>query len=131
MTAIREARRYLNKEALGYGPTLVEQPINQMPYQSGSAPLRAWRSRRFLVVLWLDANGFERLTCQRAAMTKDGQWEDGITWDELMRLKREAGFGDRWAVEVYPEDAHVINVANMRHLWLVDGAPIFAWKARE
>ena len=34
---------------------------------------------------------------------------------------KRRGCGARDAVEVYPADADVVNVANMRHLWLVAG----------
>lgn len=54
---------------------------------------------------------------------------DGITWDELQALKRQCGFGDRFAVEVYPADLDVVNVGNLRHLWVLQGALPFAWSA--
>lgn len=57
-----------------------------------------------------------------------GEWADGISWDELMRIKSEVGYKDSWAVEVYPSDSHVINVANMRHLFLLKEKPDFAWE---
>jgi hypothetical protein len=30
-------------------------------------------------------------------------------------------------VEVYPPDEAVVNVANIRHLWLLAEAPAYAW----
>ncbi len=129
-TKQRGARRALAQESMGFSAALVEQPVDHMPavYRKAKAT-RAWRSRPFLVVLWSDERGYHRLSCQRTTLRADGQWEDGITWDDLMRLKREAGFGDRWAIEIYPDDANVVNVANMRHLWLWHEAPPCAWKA--
>ena len=55
--------------------------------------------------------------------------DDAITWDELQRLKAEAGFADRWAVEVFPPDAQVVNIANIRHLFLLPGPPDYAWSS--
>jgi hypothetical protein len=90
-------------------------------------PIAAWRSNRFLVQLFNDC-GAQRITINRAAIDETtGRWLDGITWDEIQAIKKQIGFGDRYAVELYPADADVVNVANMRHIWLVD-APAFAWR---
>jgi hypothetical protein len=62
----------------------------------------------------------------RCELQNDGNWKDGILWDELMEVKTAVGFGERWAVEVFPPDAHLVNVANMRHLWITHRPP-FAW----
>jgi hypothetical protein len=91
--------------------------------------LRVWRSRDFLVQLFDEAGG--RLSICRARLAANGQrWADGITWDELMEVKAGVGFGDRWAVEVFPPDAAVVDVANMRHLWILDGVPPYGWNTR-
>jgi hypothetical protein len=39
--------------------------------------------------------------------------------------------GDRFAVEIYPENINTVNVANMRHLWVfpVGERLGFAWTA--
>lgn len=42
----------------------------------------------------------------------------GLTWDELQHIK-EALLPGRWAVEVFPPEALVQNVANVRHLWVL------------
>lgn len=42
--------------------------------------------------------------------------------------QRDPGLADSWAVEVFPADADVVNVANMRHLWILPDAPAFAWR---
>jgi hypothetical protein len=73
-------------------------------------------------------NGAIRLSVCRARMGKNGRWEDGITWDQLQRLKAECGYADSWAAEIFPPDAQVVNVGNLRHLWLLPEAPAFAWR---
>lgn len=55
----------------------------------------------------------------RVLMVQHLDGSDGITWDDLQWIKRAAGYGDREAVEVYPLDDDVVNVANMRHLWIL------------
>lgn len=70
-----------------------------------------------------------RLSINRAAINSSGGWQQDITWEELQRLKREAGYGDHDAVEIFPADADVVNVANMRHLWIVAGGSMpFVWR---
>ena len=51
------------------------------------------------------------------------QWEDKITWDELQDIKNQCGYEDKWLCEYYPPEDKVINVANIRHLWLMDKPP--------
>jgi len=90
-------------------------------------PLRVWRSRDFLVQLCRDPSGKERLSINRTAIDSTGRWKDGIRWEELQRLKAEAGFGDVQAVEIYPSNEDVVNDANIRHLFLMREPLPFAW----
>lgn len=94
-----------------------------------SRPIKAWRSKTFLAVLYAD-RGARRLSVNRTTMssTRPHRFEDGITWDELMRVKSECGLGDVWAVEIYPPNEEVVDVANMRHLWLLAAPPPYAWR---
>lgn len=109
-------------------PVAIPPPLAAAnPFQSGALPMNAWRSRRFLVVLWIETNGARRLSIMRTEFDKNGVQLDGITWDELQRLKGEAGFHDECAVEIYPPDSEIVNVANMRHLWLLSAPPAFMW----
>lgn len=97
-------------------------------------PIKVWRSRKYLVQLYDESTatypGMMRLSILRATMKPDGRWEDGLTWDELQGIKREIGFGDMYAVEVYPRDADLINVANIRHLWLLPMPLEIGWVKR-
>lgn len=40
-----------------------------------------------------------------------------ISWDDLMRIKNEIAGVDRWAMEMYPPQDQLVDVANMRWLW--------------
>lgn len=95
--------------------------------ESGTEVVAMFRSRSHIAVVYCEAPGRLRLSVCRARLNDDGQFEDGLTWDELQEVKRQAGFGDMWAVEVYPAAARVVNVANQRHLWLLPGPPPVAW----
>lgn len=90
----------------------------------------AWESSQYLAQLF-DEDPHEgidtrRLSISRVTLQKDGHWEQNLTWDELMEVKRQVGFADWWAVEIYPRDEDIVNVANMRHLWLL-ARPLFGW----
>ncbi len=106
-------------------PSEIEQAWKGLGYR----PLAAWKSPQFLAAIYNDKSGFNRLTVNRTCLKPggSGRWEDGITWDELQQIKRLIGFGDVWAVEIYPADDELVDVANMRHLWLFPEAPPFAW----
>jgi hypothetical protein len=130
MNDLKAKRQYLRDENKKYSTQLVEisadSPMARM--FPAKAPKRAWRSRDFLVQLFTDASGMRRLSINRTEINSDGRWKDGITWDELQRLKREAGFGHIQAIEFYPPDEHIVCDANIRHLFLLESSPLpFAW----
>jgi hypothetical protein len=86
-----------------------------------------WHSRKFLVQMF-DETPFQgidtrRISVSRVTLKDDGRWEDGVSWEELMQVKREIAFGDWYGLEIFPRDADIVNVANMRHLWLL-GVPL-------
>jgi hypothetical protein len=128
--------RQMKRENLKYPDHLVEIPRDEWPpkvaavQDSGSFALRAYRSRRFLLVVW-DQGGVIRLSVMRTEWDERKQRNrDDITWDDLQRLKGEVGYGDRCAVELFPPDDQVVNVANMRHLFITP-CPIFMWRDGE
>lgn len=86
----------------------------------GDLRIAVMRSRDFLVQIFLVLDGgTNRISVNRTDCDKDGNWLEGITWEELMQIKREAGFSEELAVEFYPPDKDIVNVSNMRHLFLV------------
>lgn len=100
--------------------------LSDKPQQPGC--IAVWRSNRFLVQLFEPRQGGQRISINRTMVdTGTGRWVDGITWEEIQTIKSKIGFGDRIAVEIYPENSQVVNVANMRHIWLVEDVP-FAWR---
>ncbi len=127
----REANKGLLVESLRQPSALCEVPAAQWPERRPAGLSRVWRSRGFLVQEYTEKAGAVRLSVNRAAVGAGGHWEQDITWEELQQLKAECGYADRWAVEVYPPAAAVVNVANMRHLWLIAEAPAYAWGANK
>jgi hypothetical protein len=117
---------------MAYGKSMQEVPRSEWPFMPGfeTVPLRVWRSADYLAVLYEQrADGNRRLTVnsvRRKAERKrksGTDWRDGITWDELQRVKNECLGEDVWCVEVYPAQDKVVDVANMRHLFVLDGPP--------
>ena len=125
-------RAYLRRENKKWPVTLREIPDGAWPDFSmlSIPPVRVLRSRDYLVQVYPERDGAQRMTVSRT-MVEGGGWSQGITWDDLQRLKGEAGYGDRWAVEVFPADARVVRACNMRHLWLLPEPPAFAWGGRD
>lgn len=115
----RQERRKTNKKMrIDAAKFLMRVPVDQWPSKPPGL-IAAFRSKKFLVQI------YEEKDCQRLSVcrseVKIGGWKENITWEELQGIKRELGFGDKLAVEIYPRDKDIVNVANMRHLWIVDG----------
>jgi hypothetical protein len=81
--------------------------------------LAAWGSEDYTVQCFYVGDGIIRLAINRSQMILSPRYfADGITWEQLIGITRAIGYGDRWGVELYPPKRHVLNVMNVRHLWL-------------
>lgn len=132
----RTKRRKINRDMQkGQPAALTPVPQDKWPPQKpGESRIEVWRSRDYLVQVFAEEHDVIRLSVSRARVNRDGHWEDDLSWDELQRIKREIGYGNVRAFEVFPCDDDVVNVANMRHLWILpDGAdiPPFGWKRKD
>lgn len=94
-------------------------------------PTRVWQSRKYLVQMFTEdpflGVDTRRISVCRTTLGNDGRWEAGFSWDELQDIKREIGYGHWYGVEIYPRDVDVVNVANMRHLWLLSTPLELGW----
>lgn len=126
MELTRNQRRVMAKNNEQWPLYLCELPRELWPENPKHEPLEVWRSRGFLVQILAEPNGYERMSVCRTSHAK-GSWDDLITWEELMVLKRECGRGNQDALEVYPADRDVVNVANMRHLFFPPTPVSFKW----
>lgn len=127
---LRDARQHLKLAARQYGKQMQEQHLAAHLRVADGSPFRVLRSREFLAQIY-NENGHVRISVCRTELDSEGYWKDGISWEELQRIKNECGFADQCAVEVYPPESDVVNVANMRHLWILPEPPAFAWRAKE
>ncbi|MNK58672.1 hypothetical protein D3C87_777620 [compost metagenome] len=91
-------------------------------------PFKAWIGEGYLVQAYEERDGIIRLTVN--SVERVGRhWADRIPWDDLQAIKACCGYGDRDAVEVYPRARDLVNVARMRHLWVLPELVPFAWRA--
>ena len=129
MTPLTKAKRdHLRVENAKYGTHLVACPLTDQPEPMLARRVAAWRSRDFLVQMF-DEGDWERFSVNRTMVRNDGDWVAEISWDDLMEIKRQLGYGDRLALEVLPREEDVQNVANMRHFWIhVDPTFSVGWR---
>jgi hypothetical protein len=128
----REVVAYIRAENAKYGSAFVQIPSDRWPRHTGGVErIAVWRNRSFLVQAFKEDGGVIRLSVNRSMVDESTmEWLDGITWDELQAIKGGVGYGDREAVEVFPPSGHEVNVANMRHLWVLPEPLPFAWRRR-
>ena len=130
--ATRNQRRALEAENNKLTDKFEPVPRSTWPGMSVGVkrPSQVWRSKKYLVQVY-DENGLAeiRLSICRTTLNNVGQWEDGLSWEELQTIKSDLGYGHVFAVEIYPPDHDVVNVANMRHLWLIRNPPEIGWRA--
>ncbi len=127
-TRYQLTKTLLREENKKWPNALAQVPRSKWPVHSDSSSLgEVFRSSGFIVQVYYEDPCSIRLSVCRTTLKKDGSYQDKITWDELMRLKAEAGLAGQWAVELYPPDDEVVNCANMRHLWVIPNPPPFAW----
>ena len=124
----REERRKLAADNRKFSAEL--EKVAEREWRACNPPpklFEVWRSRDFLVQVFRETPSLVRLSVSRTEVTGD-RWADGITWDELQRLKSECGRDKMPAVEIYPPDDEIVNVGNLRHLWVLPEAPEFMWR---
>ena len=124
---IRLKQRFLRNENKQYGSRMEPIPATQWPSQ-GIKPIGVFRSAHHLAQVFDEVDGAVRISVMRTMIDNDGHWLDGIVWDDLMAIKNQIGFAAHWAVEIFPPCDEVVNVANMRHIFVLPAAPSFAWR---
>ena len=112
-------QRMIDKESREFGYSFIKVK------EHGN--MKCFRNRDFLVQVF-DEVEVTRISVNRIKIDKSGtKWKDGITWDELQEIKHRLGYGGRCAVEIYPPDKNVVNVANIRHLFILKECPNYMW----
>ena len=92
--------------------------------------IEVWFSRKFLVQVYKE-NEQIRISVCRNEVKNDLSWNDNISWEELQEIKNEIGYAGQDCIEVYPRTRDIVNVANMRHLWIMpEGSLDFIWRKK-
>lgn len=100
--------------------TRVAENDPNMPYTSHPQDLDSvWRSKKYTVMVWNVPAGTKLTISRNEWDSHTRRYKDEITWDEIMDIKRSVGMGERNAIEFYPPDSEVINIANVRHIWIL------------
>jgi hypothetical protein len=126
----RKASKHIARESKKFDDEFVVVPISDAIAPPNQ--IRALRNRKFLVQEFMPALGTEdmvlcRLSVNIIALDGD-QWVDGIGWEELQHIKSALGYADMEAVEIYPRDRDVVNVAAIRHIFVLRGLLPFTWR---
>jgi hypothetical protein len=106
------------------------------PCFSGESQLQAWESQAYLVQHYRAAP-FNGIACTRLSaswfpVVKEKQWAAGwlwpdpLSWSQIQAIKREV-LGDLFAVEIYPPDEDVVDLANTRHLFVFAEPLALGW----
>ena len=99
---------------------LTPLPREMWPEHGDPNVFAVFVSRRYLAQLFEEEDGVVRVSVCRTELNEAGTgWRDNLSWDELMEVKRQVGLGENYAVEVLPPDKDIVNVANMRHFWVL------------
>lgn len=128
----REMRRSMKRKAAKRPQSLRRLPDEEWRSKKKVPKKLAevWISKDYLVQVFNEDKGIARLSICRTTVFPDGNWIDGLSWEDLQDIKRQVGRGDQCAVEVFPCEEDVVNVANMRHLWIFPKGLVFGWSDR-
>ena len=131
ISEINKANKYLRKENSKFTNDFVK--IKTIPPDVANkkgAPIQMFRNKDFLAQLFIE-NGKLRLSINRTQLNTNGDWMDNISWDELFMIKNSCGFAENDAVEIFPREEDYVNVANLRHLWIMKEPLEIAWRKKK
>ena len=97
------------------------------PANNDRKRIEVWLSDKYLVQVFDEGHSL-RMSVNRVTQT-DGKWDEGLSWDELQQIKGDIGRGNKYAIEIYPRDCDVVNVAHLRHLWILPKMLPIGWRA--
>lgn len=110
---MQDEAKLFSEKFVKYPPELVKNGPPNM--------IEVWRNNRFLVQVFTEDHCYRRLSVCMTELNEGGaRWLDGLTWDELQWIKNAVGFADKCAIEFFPPKDYVVDVANMRHLFVFD-----------
>lgn len=128
MSASRQQRKAQAKAFQKMPSKFVEVPSVRWPKSwADNARIAVWQNNKYLVQVFKEPGDIFRLSVNRLVTGASG-WKANIPWEDLQAIKNEIGFSEQDAVEVYPREEDEVNMANMRHLWIMPTKLRFAWR---
>ncbi len=123
MNTPAEYAAFVSQQAAKYPPHLVPLSpdkwgeLDFITAPAGCSLVQMMRSSTILAALFKRVDGWSLLGVALTIVEENGRHMDGLNWDDLMSVKRQAGLARLPAVEVYPADLAVIDVLPIRWLW--------------
>lgn len=127
---IQKANKKLIAESMKFNEQFQLLNIEhfKLKYDAKNLPDLCYRNKDFLVQEYHESEHVVRLSICRTRLNKLGEWQDDISWDELQNIKNKIGYAEFDAIEIFPKEKDVVNVSNMRHLWITPDPIAFAWR---
>ena len=117
----------MRKESANYTTEFVRIPSEEW-VDPPVGLVMVWRNNRYLVQVYAQNDCLVRLSICQAKLNADGsRWLDGLTWEDLQWVKNSVGFANNCAVEIFPPKKDVVDVANMRHLFVFEKPLACMW----
>ena len=114
----RKQRQIMKRQAESRSTQFRPAPRSEWPIQDNPDRKKVWVNNQYLVQEFKEGRN-TRLSINRTQLQPDGHWKQEISWDDIQSIKNQLGYGNRYAIEIYPREQDVVNVANMRHLWVL------------
>jgi len=130
---IKELKKTIEEGNKKFGEEWVVIDPNSVEGTYSVPPFKVVRNRRIMVQMFHERDNIIRLSINRCEIQRKAdppfwEWKDGLTWNDLQKIKNELGFSDHDAVEIFPKECDEVSVANMRHLWIMPIPLWFAWR---
>ena len=125
--------RQIARDVAHLGHAMQEIPRSAWPptspdFDERFMPMAVWRSRDFFVQVVMESNSAIRICVNHNFLNEKGEARDGISWDDLFRIKNEIGYAGCDCIEIYPAVEDLVNVANMRHLFVLPEKHPWNWR---
>lgn len=128
----RSERRAINQRNRNFSRKFQEIPKEQWPEDGEqNQRFKVLRNNEFFVQLFHEPNDVIRMSVNRVEVDTNGDWKQDISWDDLHSIKAMLGYSDKYAIELYPDLYNLVNVANLRHLWILDEPLPIGWGYQE
>lgn len=126
---LKTHRQEIADENRRWPKELIEVPKEHWADDRLTNRIGVWRSKQFMVQVFQEGY-YTRISVNRTCLLSDGHFKDEITWDTMQAIKASIGYAGFWAAELFPPDDQLVNVANIRHMWILNEIPPYGWQVK-